>query len=96
MYYETNSMSMKVNLNNSNEVAKLRSQFAGFLTGSSVKDHQPIPYRMDDLTEKGANYTILVPKKWKEFFSKKNLRQELRNEVDADEITIEYVDFVRE
>ena len=87
---------MKVNLNNSNEVAKLRSQFAGFLTGSLVNDHQPIPYRMDDLTEKGANYTILVPEKWKEFFSKKNLKQELRNEVDADKITIEYVDFVRE
>ncbi len=87
---------MKVNLNNPNELEKAKSQFTGFLTGSLVKDHQPIPYRMDDLTEKGANYTILVPKKWKEFFSEKNLRQELRNEVDADKITIEYIDFVRE
>ena len=87
---------MKVNLNNQNEVAKFRSQFAGILTGSSVNDHQPIPYRMDDLTENGANYTILVPKKWKWFFSKENLMQELRNEVDADKITIEYIDFVRE
>ena len=87
---------MKVNLNNPNELARVKSQIAGFLTGSFVNGHQPIPYRMDDLTEKGANYTLLVPKKWKEFFSKKNLKQELRNEVDADKITIEYVDFVRE
>ena len=87
---------MKVNLNNRNEVAKLRSQFAGFLTGSSVKDHQPIPYRMDDLTERGANYTIFIPLKWKNIFSKESLSRELRNEVDADKISIEYVDFVRE
>ena len=90
---------MKVNLNNQNEVAKFRSQIAGILFGDYIhepQDHQPIPYRMDDLTENGANYTILVPKKWKWFFSKENLMQELRNEVDADKITIEYIDFVRE
>jgi len=89
-------MNMKVNMNNAIEVARLKSQITGFLTGSLINEHQPIPYRMDDLTEKGANYTVLVPKKWKEFFSERNLRQELRNEVDADKITIEYVDFVKE
>lgn len=87
---------MKVNLNSSNEVAKFRSQIAGILFGEFVQDHQPIPYRMDDLTERGANYTIFIPIKWKNFFSKESLSRELRNEVDADKITIEYVDFVRE
>lgn len=90
---------MKVNLNNPTEVAKFRSQIAGILFGEFVhqpQDHQPIPYRMDDLTERGANYTIFIPLKWKNIFSKESLSRELRNEVDADKITIEYVDFVRE
>lgn len=87
---------MKVNLNNPNELARVKSLIAGFLTGSFVNGHQPIPYRMDDLTERGANYTIFIPLKWKNIFSKESLSRELRNEVDADKITIEYLDLVRE
>ena len=83
----------KVNLNNPDEARHFKSEVSGYMW---VSETCIIPYRMDGLTEKGANYTILVPLKWKQWFTQKRLRATLRNEVDADCITIEYINFVRE
>ena len=54
------------------------------------------PYRLDDLTEKGANYTIFCPFRWKSAFPPAKLHKLLREDVDADVIKVEYIDFVKE
>ena len=54
------------------------------------------PYRLDDLTEKGANYTVFCPLRWKSAFSQAKLRKLLKEDVDADYIKVEYVDFIKE
>lgn len=54
------------------------------------------PYRLDDLTEKGANYTVFCPLRWKSVFPPAKLHRLLRGDVDADVIKVEYIDFVKE
>jgi hypothetical protein len=48
------------------------------------------------LTEKGANYTVFCPLRWKSAFSPAKLHKLLKEDVDADKITVEYIDFVKE
>ncbi len=83
----------KVNINNKEEIKRFKSEISDWLF---LEDYNPIPYRRDDSTEKGANYTLFIPRRWKPFITPERLRQEMRNEVDADKVTIEYIDFVRE
>ena len=54
------------------------------------------PYRLDNLTEKGANYTVFCPLRWKSIFLPARLRKLLREDVDADVIKVEYINFVKE
>ena len=54
------------------------------------------PYRLDGLSEKGGDYTIFCPLRWKSAFSPAKLHKLLREDVDADRITVEYIDFVKE
>jgi len=86
---------MKVNLNDEREVQCFKKQITNYM---QINEHEFVPYRLDDFTNKGANYTIFVPLKWEwyQYCAPALLRGMLRNEVDADKITIEYVDFVRE
>ena len=80
----------KININNPDELKKFKSETTGFVSSYGF------PYRLDDLTEKGANYTIFCPIRWKSAFSPAKLNKLLREDVDADRITVEYIDFVKE
>jgi len=80
----------KININNPDELKKFKLETTGFVSSYGF------PYRLDDLTEKGANYTIFCPLRWKSAFSPAKLNKLLREDVDADRITVEYIDFVRE
>ena len=51
----------------------------------------PLPYRLDDLTNKGGNYTIYLPYKDRHAYSKSELRRLMRAEVDLDQLTVIYV-----
>ena len=82
--------SRKININNSEELKQFKLEITGFVT------RYGFPYRLDDLTEKGANYTIFCPLIWKTAFSPVKLHKLLRKDVDADRINIEYIDFVSE
>ena len=79
----------KININNPEELKQFKTEIHGFI--SSYR----FPYRLDDLTEKGANYTIFCPLRWKSAFSPAKLHKLLREDVDADIIKIEYIDFVK-
>lgn len=83
----------RININNRSELALFKSEVSDYLW---VNDHIIIPYRRDDSTNRGANYTMFVPLHWKNALTPKKLHSALRNEVDADAIVIEYIDFVRE
>lgn len=83
----------KVNINNPDEIKRFKSKISDYMW---INESDIIPYRRDDGTERGANYTIFVPVRWKNKLSPAKLHATLRNEVDADRITIEYIDFVRE
>ena len=80
----------KINVKNPEELKKFKEETTGFTTSYGF------PYRLDDLTEKGANYTIFFPIKWKAAYSPAKLHKMLRDEVDADLIKVEYIDFVNE
>lgn len=79
-----------INLNNSQELEKFKKEISGFMADYGF------PYRLDDFTEKGGNYTIFCPVRWKNAFSPAKLHKILRNEVDADKIKVEYINFVKE
>lgn len=85
----------KVNINNKSEVRLFKAEISDYLW---IDESTIIPYRREDSTNKGANYRIFVPLKWKDKLSMNplRLRVALRNEVDADQIRIEYVEFVKE
>lgn len=83
----------QVNISNPEEIKRFKSEISDYMW---VSETDIIPYRRDDSTERGANYTIFVPIKWKNKLSSPRLHAALRNEVDADKITIEYVEFVKE
>lgn len=79
----------KINVNNPDELKKFKNEVSGFVSGYGF------PYRLDNLTEKGANYTIFCPLRWKPAFPPAKLHGLLREDVDADRIKIEYIDFVK-
>ena len=80
----------KININNPDELKKFKSETTGFVSSYGF------PYRLDDLTDKGANYTVFCPLRWKSAFSPAKLHKLLREDVDADKIRVEYIDFVKE
>lgn len=80
----------KININNPEELKKFKMETTGFVSSYGF------PYRLDDLTENGANYTVFCPLRWKSAFSPAKLHKLLREDVDADRITVEYIDFVKE
>lgn len=81
-----------INVKNADELNKFKQEISGFTSCYEF------PYRLDDLTEKGANYTLFCPMKWKKAITPATLHSILSGDVDvdADRITIEYVDFVKE
>lgn len=80
----------KININNPEELKKFKQETHGFVSPYGF------PYRLDELTEKGANYTVFCPLRWKSAFSPARLHKLLREDVDADKIHVEYIDFVKE
>jgi hypothetical protein len=80
----------KININNLEELKKFILETTGFVSSYGF------PYRIDDLTEKGANYTVFCPLRWKSAFSPAKLHKLLKEDVDADRIRVEYIDFVKE
>lgn len=80
----------KININNPEELKKFKQETHGFVSSYGF------PYRLDYLTEKGGNYTVFCPLRWKSVFSPAKLCKMLREDVDADKITVEYIDFVKE
>ena len=80
----------KINISNPDELKKFKQETSGFVSSYGF------PYKLDDLTDKGANYTVFCPLKWKQVFSPAKLRKLLKEDVDADQIKVEYIDFVQE
>ena len=80
----------KINISNPDELKKFKQETSGFVSSYGF------PYRLDDLTEKGANYTVFCPLRWKQVFPPAKLRKLLKEDVDADQIKVEYIDFVQE
>lgn len=80
----------KINISNPDELKKFRREISGFISSYGF------PYKLDDLTDKGGNYTVFCPLRWKQVFSPAKLRKLLKEDVDADYIKVEYVDFVQE
>lgn len=80
----------RININNPDELERFKMETSGFLSSYGF------PYRLDGLSEKGGNYTLFCPLKWKSAFSPAKLHKLLREDVDADRITVEYIDFVKE
>lgn len=79
-----------ININSLEELQKFREETSGSTSSYGF------PFRLDDLTEKGANYTVFCPLRWKQVFPPAKLRKLLREDVDADRISVEYIDFVKE
>ena len=79
-----------ININNPDELERFKMETSGFLSSYGF------PYRLDGLSEKGGNYTIFCPLRWKNAFPPAKLHKLLREDVDADRITVEYIDFVKE
>ena len=79
-----------ININNPDELERFKMETSGFLSSYGF------PYRLDGLSEKGGDYTIFCPLRWKSAFSPAKLHKLLREDVDADRITVEYIDFVKE
>ena len=80
----------RININNPEELKKFKLETSGFVSSYGF------PYRLDDVTEKGANYTIFCPLRWKSAFSPAKLHKLLKEDVNADKISVEYIDFVKE
>lgn len=80
----------QININNLEELKKFKQETSGFVSSYGF------PYRLDDLTDRGANYTVFCPLRWKSAFSPAKLRKLLREDVDVDKVKVEYVDFVKE
>ena len=80
----------RINIKNPEELKRFKMETTGFVSSYGF------PYRLDDLTDKGANYTIFCPLRWKNAFPPAKLHRMLREDVDADRIRVEYVDFVNE
>ena len=81
---------IKININNPEELKKFKKETLGFSSSYGF------PYKLDGLTDKGANYTIFCPIRWKQAYPPAKLRKLLKEDVDADQIKVEYIDFVQE
>lgn len=81
---------IKINISNPEELKKFKKETSGFSSSYGF------PYKLDDLTDKGANYTIFCPIRWKQAYPPAKLRKLLKEDVDADQIKVEYIDFVQE
>lgn len=79
----------KINITNPEDLNQFRREIAGFTTNYGF------PYRLDDITGKGANYTVFCPIRWKSIFPPDKLKRLLKEDVDADKIKVAYIDFVR-
>ena len=79
-----------INISNQSEINKFKSDITGWLTSSGF------PYHLDDLTPEGGNYTIYCPAKWKNLYSAQELKSELKQDVDAQQIIIEYINFIKD
>ena len=79
----------KININNPEELDKFKLEVTGYVSSYGF------PYRLDSLTDKGGNYTIFCPIRWKNAFSPAKLKKMLHEEVDADLVTVEYIDFIK-
>lgn len=80
----------RININNPDELERFKMETSGFVSSYGF------PYRLDGLSEKGGNYTLFCPLKWKSAFPPAKLHRLLREDVDADRIIVEYIDFVKE
>ena len=80
----------KININNPEELKKFKLETSGFVSSYGF------PYRLDDVTGKGANYPVFCPLRWKSVFSPAKIHKLLREDVDANKISVEYIDFVKE
>lgn len=80
----------RININNPDELKRFKMETSGFVSSYGF------PYRLDGLSEKGGNYTVFCPLRWKNAFPPAKLHKLLREDVDADRITVEYIDFVKE
>lgn len=81
---------IKININNPEELKKFKKETSGFSSSYGF------PYKLDDLTDKGANYTIFCPIRWKQAYPPAKLRKLLKEDVNADRIKVEYIEFVQE
>lgn len=79
-----------ININNPDELKRFKMETSGFLSCYGF------PYRLDGLSEKGGDYTVFCPLRWKSIFPPAKLHKLLREDVDADRIIVEYIDFVKE
>ena len=80
----------KININNPEELKKFKKETSGFSSSYGF------PYKLDDLTDKGVNYTVFCPIRWKQAYPPAKLRKLLKEDVDAAQIKVEYIDFVQE
>lgn len=85
---------IKVLVKKPGEISKYYNMVTGYMTLPSL-----LHYRIDEKTEKGANYTLFIPVKWKGLFfisALKNLLRTTREvgEPLVDNVRIEYVDFI--
>lgn len=80
----------KINICNPTEFGRFRRQISGFM------QIYGFPYRLDDITGRGANYTVFCPIAWKYIFPPDRLKRLLKEDVDADKIKVAYIAFVRE
>ena len=67
--------------------------FKSTISGILYTENGVLPYKLDDFTNQGGNYTIYVPYKDKDKYTKTQLRRMLRHEVDVDKVTITYVKY---
>ena len=80
----------RININNPEELKKFKMETSGFVSSYGF------PYRLDDVTDRGANYTVFCPLRWKSAFPLAKLRKLLLEDVDVDKVKVEYIDFVKE
>ena len=76
------------------ELKKYYGIIYGYMTLPSL-----LHYSIDEKTERGANYTLFIPVKWKGLFFISALKNLLRTTRKAgeplvDNVRIEYVDFI--
>lgn len=76
-FIKSNGRMRKININNLEELKKFKLETSGFVSSYGF------PYRLDDVTEKGANYTVFCPIRWKSAFSPAKLHKLLKEDVDA-------------